>query len=109
LGEIGYLKNSFFNSFGFHKPAVTIFIFDLRKSTGQFDWKIHESNILSKIKDHGDKWQINNSIPSKYMIIIMFPLIEGLNVEECRNSFKKAMQLSGDEFIKSSNSSNYFL
>jgi len=41
------------------------------------------------------------------MVIIMFPLNnESVNVEECRGSFKKAVQLSGDEHIKSS---NYFL
>jgi hypothetical protein len=37
----------------------------------------------------------------------MFPFnVDGLNVEDCKNSFKKAVQLSGDEHIKSS---NYFL
>ncbi len=107
MGEIGYLKNSFFNSLGFFKPAVTIFIFDLRKSTAFFDWKTHEVNILAKIKDHTERWQINNSVCSKYMVIIMFPYNnDTVNVEECKNSFKKAVQLSGDEHIKSS---NYFL
>ena len=37
----------------------------------------------------------------------MFPFNnDAVNVEECKNSFKKAVQLSGDEHIKSS---NYFL
>ena len=38
------------------------------------------------------------------MILILFPLnVEGLNVEDCKNQFKKAVQISGDEHIKSNN------
>ena len=45
------------------------------------------------------------------MIIILFPQAQdgreiNANIEECRHSFKRAVQISGDENIKSS---NYFL
>lgn len=104
-GEIGYLKQNFFTSFGYTKPALTIFVFDYRTVTSM-DWKVEESKILGQIKEHSEKWQTNITVPSKYMLIFMFPNLEGLSVEECRNSFKKSVQLSGDEHIKSS---NYFL
>jgi hypothetical protein len=37
--EIGYLKSNFFKSFSYHKPALTIFVFDWREMK-KFDWKI---------------------------------------------------------------------
>jgi len=46
------MKTSFFDSFGYTKPAVTIFCFDWRKwaeihpHTEPFDWKVHEQLVL---------------------------------------------------------------
>ena len=51
-------------------------------------------------------------MPSKYMIIILFPQAQpghsqiSYNIDQCMTSFRRAVQLSGDEHIKSS---NYFL
>jgi hypothetical protein len=40
------------------------------------------------------------------MVIMLLPQLEGVNAEECRNSFKKAVAQSGDDHIKGN---NYFL
>ena len=111
--EIGYLKQSFFRSFNEHKPAVTIFLFDWRDwqtmhpPNEKFDWPSHENLVLRTIKEHSDQWLKDLSVPPKYMIMILFPLPgDGINIDECRSSFKRAVQLSGDENIRSS---NYFL
>lgn len=112
--EIGYIKQDFFDDLGSTKPAVTIFLFDWRKwaeshpKTEVFDWKAHEALILNSVKQHGDAWQRDLSVPSKFMIIILLPtgLPQPVNLEEIRTSFKKAVQASGDENIKSN---NYFL
>jgi hypothetical protein len=39
------------------------------------------------------RWQVNNSVASKYMVLILFPFgnVEGLNIEECKEKFKKAV------------------
>ena len=77
--EMGYLKRNFFTSFAYNKPAVTIFVFDWRDwakyvPAGEtFDWKEHETLVLQQIKQHSQEWMNDLSVPSKYMIIILFP------------------------------------
>jgi hypothetical protein len=39
--EIGYIKSNFFNSFGYQKPAVTLFIFNWKDfAEPVFDWRV---------------------------------------------------------------------
>lgn len=87
VSDIGYIKASFFNNLGFNKPAVTLFIFDYRDFSKEevWDWRLIETSILGKVKNHSDHWQKDLSVPSKYVLIILFPLnVDGVNPEDCR-------------------------
>lgn len=48
MGELGFLKYSFFKGLTQFKPAVTILVFDWQNqqpdsTTGQYDWKFYEN------------------------------------------------------------------
>ena len=98
----GFLKRNFFTSLAYNKPAVTIFVFDWRDwskyvPAGEvFDWKEHEALILQQIKNHSDDWLRDLSVPSKYMIIVLFPQAQPgvpvtYNIDQCMQSFRKAV------------------
>lgn len=102
MGDNGFLKRNFFKSFAYDKPAVTIFVFDWRDWTKrvpvgeQFDWKDHEAIVLEQVKQHSAVWMKDLSVPSKYMIIILFPLAlpgqpVSYNVDQCMTSFRRAV------------------
>lgn len=74
--ESGYIRTQFFSNLGYDKPAVTIFVFDLRDyfSSGQnWDWQQIEREALFQIKKHTDMWQADLSVPSKYTVIFLLP------------------------------------
>lgn len=51
--EIGYLKANFFSNLGFHKPAVTIFVFDYTQQVSdgkKWDWGELEAEAIVAIK-----------------------------------------------------------
>lgn len=57
--EYGYIRASFFNNFGYYKPAVTIFPFDLRQHFQrevEWNWPNIEQLHISLIRNHQDRW-----------------------------------------------------
>lgn len=88
--DIGFIKTTFFSNFGYHKPAVTIFVFDFReiKEGEIWDWPQIEATVLAQIKNHSDHWNKEASVPSKYVTIFLFPTGNlNVNIEECRKSY----------------------
>lgn len=55
--EIGYIKTNFFNSFGYQKPSVTMFVFNWKDYQEPiFDWRVQETHIIEMLKKHSESW-----------------------------------------------------
>ena len=55
------------------------------------------------MRKHSETWQKDISVVSKFMILVLWPTRDyGLNMEECRNSLRRAMSTAEDYIGKSS-------
>lgn len=85
----GYLTVSFFNNFGYEKPAVTIFVFDTR-SQKDFDWSQIEQLSILQMHYHSEHWQQGRSVASKYVIIYLVPeSLTQYQINQYQQSFKR--------------------
>lgn len=84
--EIGYMKANFFSNIGYHKPSLTLFVFDFTKHdvNEKWDWPEIEVKVLAQIKNHSETWgQKELQVPSKYIVIFLLPQnVAGLNSKE---------------------------
>jgi hypothetical protein len=98
------LKYSFFKGITLFKPSVTILVFDWQSqqpdsTTGQYDWKFYENQVLSELKTHQDK--VPGAKSSKIVLLIFLPLADTQgSVDEKITSLKRAVSGRGEENIK---------
>lgn len=102
--DLGYLKSNFFSNIGYHKPSLTIFVFDYSKhpANEKWDWTEIESKILAQVQSHSTKWsQKDLQVPSRYILIIMLPAnVTGVNLKEHREQFINTLKQNGDDWVK---------
>jgi len=70
------MKASFFSNFGYDKPAVTLFTFDISDfySSGQeWDWAQIEAMSIFQMQNHCASWSAGLAVPSKYVALFIFP------------------------------------
>jgi len=90
--ELGYIKVRFFDSLTIFKPAVTVLSFDWQNlPIGTFDWPTQEKGVLDEVKNFQDNCMVSAK-DTKIIILILLPLNEEVNADECRNSLKNALR-----------------